>query len=64
MKKILELIKRFWDWLKKLTTKKEFVFTFPLAVFAVLAFILHSFLMVVVIIIWIITIIHNINAEE
>jgi hypothetical protein len=63
MEKIFEVLKRFWRWSRGLTTQKEWIFTFPTVIFALLAFILHSIIMAIVLIIWIVTIIHNTNEE-
>lgn len=57
----METLKKIWAWIEKIITAREFIFTFPLAVFGLLAFILHSFLMVIVLTIWVIA---TINASK
>jgi hypothetical protein len=64
VKKPLALIKKAWLWVSILVVKREWVFTFPAAVFATIAFLLHSVLVTIIFFIWVITIICNTNEEK
>jgi hypothetical protein len=63
MKKILDFIKKYWAKFIKLTRTKNFVFTFPLAVLALIAFITKSLLVVFLFVVWVIVIIANTDEE-
>jgi hypothetical protein len=62
--KIVAHIVKAWIWLMAFTTTQEFVLTYPLVIFATLAICLHSVLMVLVLAIWFIPFIRNINEKE
>jgi len=64
MKKCLDAIKKFWRWFTTLVATKEFVFTFPMAIFATVALVLHSLLMAIVFGIWMVTIFCQKNEEN
>jgi hypothetical protein len=64
MKKFIELIKKFWAWVVKTTTNKDFVFIFPLAGLGLLAFVLKSVLAIILLIIWVVTVVTNTNNEK
>jgi fatty acid desaturase len=57
-------VKAIWDKVAEVLTCSTFVYTFPLAVFALLAFLLQSFIMVVVCLIWLVPVIYNSNEKE
>ncbi len=57
-------LKGYWDKAVEILTSNVFVYTFPLAVFALLAFVLQSILMVIVCFIWLVPVIYNANEKN
>jgi len=64
MKKIIDWFRRFWKWIVAHTTTKDFVLAFPFAAFAVGAVFLHSVIMFLAMIVWLIPLILGIREEE
>jgi hypothetical protein len=52
MKKVLDVIKKGLAWVIAILKGEEFTFVFPLAIFALIAFVKWSFLFVVITAIW------------
>jgi hypothetical protein len=52
MKKVLEVIKKVFAWIVTLLKGEEFTYVFPLAIFALIAFVKWSLLFVIVTAIW------------
>jgi positive regulator of sigma E activity len=57
-------VKAGWDKVVEVLTCSTFVYVFPLTVFALLAFLLQSFLMALVCVIWLVPVIYNVNEKE
>jgi hypothetical protein len=53
-----------WKIVVEALTSDSFVYVFPLAVFALLAFILQSVILVIICFVWLIPIVHYANKKE
>ncbi len=63
MKKVLDFLKKAWEYFEKLITTKIWLLAFPLFVIAISAAVCKSMLLTLMTALWIVTIVYNTDEE-